>query len=94
MSRQLLGLVEIGKQSTDYVKNIQFELEHFQQGGRWFKHQDGITTEFTNELQKIIEDLKYGLDLEHENIRQQVKSVYPDASGYDIGDGVVYVWRE
>lgn len=94
MAKQFLGAVNIDKKSTDYINNLRNELEHYEQGGRWFRFQKGIEIEFTNELQNIIEDIKYGLDLEYENIRQQVVKVYPEATGYDLGDGVVYVWRE
>lgn len=94
MQKQYLGTLEVGKASTQYIRELQKELEHYKQGGRWIRNQDGIPVDVTQEIQKLAEEIEHGLSLEYTNIRQQVMDAYPNATGYDLGDGVVYVWRE
>ena len=42
----------------------------------------------------LIKEIEAGLELEKADIKREVLAVYPDANGFDLGDGVAYVWRE
>lgn len=92
--KQYLGVVNLEKSSTDYVFELTKELEHWESGKRWVRNQDGITFDVTDEVNKLICDIKNGLELEKADIKREVLTVYPDAAGFDLGDGVAYVWRE
>ena len=92
--KQYLGVVNLKKSSTDYVFELTKELEHWESGKRWVRKQDGIVFDATDEVNKIICDIKNGLELEKADIKREVLTVYPDATGFDLGDGVAYVWRE
>ena len=92
--KQYLGVVNLEKSSTDYVFELTKELEHWESGKRWVRNQDGITFDVTDEVNKLICDIKNGLELEKADIKREVLTVYPDATGFDLGDGVAYVWRE
>lgn len=92
--KQYLGVVNLEKSSTDYVFDLTKELEHWESGKRWVRNQDGITFDVTDEVNKLICDIKNGLELEKADIKREVLAVYPDATGFDLGDGVAYVWRE
>ncbi len=92
--KQYLGVVNLEKSSTDYVFELTKELEHWESGKRWVRNQDGITFDVTDEVNKLICDIKNGLELEKADIKREVLAVYPDANGFDLGDGVAYVWRE
>ena len=92
--KQYLGVVNLEKSSTDYVFELTKELEHWESGKRWVRNQNGITFDVTDEVNKLICDIKNGLELEKADIKREVLTVYPDATGFDLGDGVAYVWRE
>ena len=92
--KQYLGVVNLEKSSTDYVFELTKELEHWESGKRWVRNQDGITFDVTDEVNKLICDIKNGLELEKADIKREVLAVYPDANGFDLGDSVAYVWRE
>ena len=94
MAKQYLGTLEVGKASTQYIVELEKELAHYKQGSRWIENQNGIPVDITDEIKKLAEEIEDGLTLEYTNIKQQVMDAYPNATGYDLGDGVVYVWRE
>lgn len=93
--KQYLGVVELEKTSTNYVFELTKELEHWQSGKKWVRIQeDGITIDVTSEIIQLIEEINEGLEKEKNDIKREVLAVFPDATGFDLGDGVAYVWRE
>lgn len=92
--KQYLGVVNIDPKSTTYVFELSKELEHWESGKRWVGNQDGIIIDVTEEVNQLIKEIKEGLELEKADIKREVLLVFPDATGFDLGDGVAYVWRE
>lgn len=92
--KEYLGVVNIGSKSTTYIFELNKELAHWESGKKWVKNQNGVSVDVTDEVKNIICKIKEGLEKEKAVIKRKVLAVYPNAGGFDLGDGVAYVWRE
>lgn len=92
--KQYLGVVNLDVKSTEYMFELSKELEHWKSGEKWVRYQDGIPVDVTNEIKQIVRGIEEGLEKEKADIKREVLAVYPNAAGFDLGDGVAYVWRE
>ncbi len=92
--KQYLGVVNLDVKSTNYIFELNKELEHWKSGEKWVSYQDGIPQDVSEDIKQLIKEIEAGLELEKADIKREVLAVYPDAKGFDLGDGVAYVWRE
>jgi len=92
--KEYLGAVKIDSQSTTYIFELNKELDHWQSGEKLIKNQNGVSVDVSEEIKNLICEIKEGLEKEKAFIKREVLAVYPDAKGFDLGDGVAYVWRE
>lgn len=92
--KKYLGVINLDIKSTAYVFELSKELEHWKSGKKWVRYQKDVPENMTEEINRLIIEIEEGLEKEKADIKREVLAVYPDATGFDLGDGVAYVWRE
>lgn len=92
--KKYLGVINLDIKSTAYVFELSKELEHWKSGKKWGRYQKDVPENMTEDINRLIIEIEEGLEKEKADIKREVLAVYPDATGFDLGDGVAYVWRE
>lgn len=92
--KKYLGVINLDIKSTAYVFELSKELEHWKSGKKWVRYQEDLPENMTEDINRLIIEIEEGLEKEKADIKREVLAVYPDATGFDLGDGVAYVWRE
>jgi hypothetical protein len=87
-----LGKIEIRKEITDYLGSLKNELTHYKEGVRWMKEQNGVPTDFTDEVNAIFKQMKESYDIEMKAILDTARLPYPNAAHFELGDGIAHVW--